>query len=162
MEQNEIIRAGINEIKKLNSLLAITNKILGIDFRKLHIIYLDDHRIFRRGMEVEIKKKLPNVFLKEFVQNEQALIYIEESLKNKKPIDLVITDYNHPGPNGLIFAKAVREFQSYYSTKFPIVLITMCIEDEFLIKAVREDIFDAYFPKFVEAELVINFIKNHT
>lgn len=162
MDQNGIIKYQTGQLQKLNNVLAITNKILEIDFRILHIIYLDDHRIFRHGCIHELKKKLPNILSKEFTYNETALNYIEECLKNEVRIDLIITDYNHPGPNGLIFAQEVREMQNFYSIRVPIMLLTMCCEDELLFKATREGVFDVYFLKSAHPEEFIDFVKKNT
>lgn len=162
MYQQGIIKYQAGQLQKLNDVLAITNKILEIDFRNLQIVYLDDHRIFRGGVERCLKKKLPNIFIKEFTYNTPALSYIEDCFKNKVKIDLIIIDYNHPGLNGLCFAIAVREIQKQYLIKTPIMLITMREGDELLHKATREGVFDVYFPKSVHPEELINFIKSNT
>lgn len=117
MDQKEIIEYQSGQLLKLKNVLAITNKIFEIDFRSLHIIHLDDHNIFRAGLRLSLKEKMPNIIIKEFLDNTPALIYIEECFKNAERNDLIITDYNHPGPNGLIFAKAVRKIQNDYCVK---------------------------------------------
>ncbi len=162
MYQNGIIKYQPGQLQKLKNVLAITNKILEIDFRKLHIIYLDDHRIFRQACINELKKKLPNIVSKEFTYNDTALDYIENCFKNEVRIDLIITDFNHPGPIGLIFAQKVRELQKFYSIRIPIMLFTMRGEDEFLFKATREGVFDVYFPKSAQPEELIDFVKKNT
>lgn len=162
MDQNKIIVYNTGQLQKLNNVLAVTNKILGIDFRILHIVYLDDHRIFRKGVKRCLKKQLPNIFFEEFTYNTPALYYVEECFKNKVKIDLIITDYNHPGPNGLLFAQEVRKMQNYYFTIVPIMLLTMRMGDDLLEKAVEDGIFEVYFPKSVQPEDLSNFIKSNT
>lgn len=162
MEQNKIVKYQPGQLQKLNNVLSITNKILEIDFRKLFIVHLDDHRIFRKGVKLCLIKKLPNILIEEFPTNDEALNFIADCYKQNKNIDLIITDFNHPGPNGLIFGKEVRELEKRFSIKTPIMLLTMCWEHPTLIDATEKGIFDVYFPKSVEPDDIINFIKNKT
>jgi len=162
MYQQGIIKYQTGQLQKLDNVLAITNKILEIDFRNLRIVHLDDHNIFRAGLRLSLKEKLPNILIKEFLDNEPALNYIEDCFKNKERIDLIITDYNHPGANGLIFAQEVRELQKYYSISIPVMLFTMRGEEELLFKATREGVFDVYFLKSAQPEELIDFVKRNT
>lgn len=162
MEQNKIIKYQAGQLQKLNNVLGLTNKILEIDFRKLFIIHLDDHRIFRQGVKMCLVKKLPNIVIKEFPINAEALDFIGNCHKNNTHIDLIITDFNHPGPNGLLFGKQVRELEKEFSIQTPIMMLTMCWEHPPLIEATKEGVFDIYLPKSVEADDIINFVKKKT
>ena len=136
--------------------------IHSIDFRELFIVHLDDHQIFRDGVRFYLAKKFPNILFKDFPTNEGALNFIADCYREKKNIDLIITDFKHPGPNGLIFGKEVRKLQKRFSIKTPIMLFTMCWEHPPLIEATAIGIFDAYLPKSVEIDVIIDFIKSKT
>ncbi|MDH7462153.1 response regulator [Chitinophagaceae bacterium 26-R-25] len=159
MNQNKIVKYQAGQLQRLSNVLSITNKILDIDLRKLFIIHLDDHSLFRKGVKISLLKKLPNIQIKEFSRNDGALEFIASSYKDNKKIDLIITDFNHPGPNGLIFAKEVRELEKKFNVKTPIMLFTMRWEDSSLIEATKAGIFDGYFPKSAELDGIISFIK---
>ena len=104
----------------------MSDKIHSIDFRELFIVHLDDHQMFRDGVRFYLAKKFPNILIKDFPTNEGALNFIADCYREGKNIDLIITDFNHPGPNGLIFGKEVRKLQKRFSIKTPIMLLTMC------------------------------------
>jgi DNA-binding NarL/FixJ family response regulator len=84
-----------------------------------------DHRIFREGLKLYLIKKLPNIVIEEFSYNKQSLLFIANCFRENKKIDLIITDFNHPGPNGLIFGRHVRELEKQHFIQIPIMLITM-------------------------------------
>ena len=115
---------------------------------------------FREGVKQCLLEKMPNVLIEEFPDNEQAFYYVNECFNNKKKIDLIITDFNHPG-NGFVFAKTVRELQRSFPIKIPIMLITMYPEETFT-NAISDGIFDIYYPKSIAPEYIISFVKDHT
>ena len=57
MKQNDIMRYDAAQLQKLNNVISITNMLLEIDLRKLHIIHLDDHRIFQRRCKTMFVRK---------------------------------------------------------------------------------------------------------
>ncbi len=136
------------------------DKQIDIEAKELHIVHLDDHQIFLKGLSMLVEKRYPNCIIKPFPENTSALDYISKCFKEDKHLDLIITDYNHPGANGLLFAIQVRKLEKIYAKKTPILLLTMRWEDEELFQATKEGIFDAYFPKSAEEESLISFIKN--
>ncbi len=161
MEQNKLIKYQSGQLQKLNNIFALTNKVLEIDLRKLFIVHLDDHSIFRNGVKLCLLKKLPNIVIEEFGTNEPALNFIDDCLTKNIIIDLIITDFKHPGPNGLEFAQEVRKLEIKYKMRIPIMLITMYFETPLLIQATKDGIFDIYFHKTVEPNDIIEFIKNY-
>lgn len=162
MEENKIVRYEKGQIQKFNSTISLTNKLLGIDYRNLFVVYLDDHKIFRRGVKIELLKKLPNLEMTEFIENESALLFINECFQKRKRIDLIITDYNHPGDNGFVFAKKIRELERTFFVRTPIIMLTMRMGDEIMEKAVTEAIFDSYFTKNIAPNKLVELVKTIT
>jgi len=93
-----------------------------------HIVHLDDHRIFRKGVKQAcIDNFFPNAKLIEFAEGYEAFIYVANHLSDPDPIDLIITDINHPGFDGLTFVPLVRYLEKLYRKEkpIPIIVITM-------------------------------------
>lgn len=126
---------------------------------RLHIIHLDDHSLFRDGMKMTIDVYYPDADFKNFIGSQPALNYLEECHDNKKQIDFIITDYNHLGDNGLVFAEKVRLLEKKYSVRTPILLFTMVIKNTEFQMALEDKIIDKYFSKASTQEQIINFIK---
>ena len=163
MGKNKIIKYEKGQLQKLNETISLTNKLLGIDYRNLFVVHLDDHRITgRRVVKITLIEKLPNIQIAEFVENMSALSFIKECFQKRKRIDLIITDYNHPGENGLVFANKVRELEFAYSIKIPIILLTMRWGDEILNEATKLGIFSIYKPKSIDPDELVGIVKNLT
>lgn len=82
--------------------------------REIFIVHLDDHRLFREGMKKCLQEYLPKLQTEGFDNNEKALEFIENCLVNKRRIDFVISDINHPGENGIVFARKFRALSRAY------------------------------------------------
>lgn len=123
----------------------------------MQIIHLDDHKIFREGIKTCIQKAYPDIIFQEFSDNQNALRYINTCFQNSHRINLIITDYNHFGNDGLEFAMDIRKLEKVYGLKTPIMLLSMT-DDEVLRTATRDGLFDVYFTKAVECSQIINFI----
>ena len=94
--------------------------------RKIKIVYLDDHSVYRNGVQACIDPNKERFFFMHFGHADDALRYIKNSFDNNCKIDLIITDYNHPGINGYQFAKEVRALEKLHNKKTPIFLISFC------------------------------------
>lgn len=58
------------------------------------------------------------------------------------------------------FAKGVKEIEKMFLIQTPIMILTMCWENEMLTQATKEGLIDVYFPKNIETEQLIKFVKN--
>lgn len=122
------------------------------------IIHLDDHTLFKRGVQLCFQEHLPNAEIINFSNNDDALSFINSSIKREKRIDLIITDFNHLGDNGYEFALQVRKLEEKHSNKIPIILLSM--NNEFL-QMTEDGVFDVYIHKSMECEELVSLIKNN-
>ncbi len=94
-----------------------------------HIVFIDDHKIFREGIKRAcLKDHFPNARLIEFAEGNEAFMYVARHLEGKQPaIDLIITDIRHPGFDGLTFIPLLRHLEKLKGrgNSIPIVVITM-------------------------------------
>ncbi len=95
-----------------------------IDYRPLHILHLDDQKLFATGVEKIITVAFPLARITNIKNGYEALGFVVNSLSNSVIIDLIITDYNHPGLNGVEFCKNVRVIERSHG-KIPIIFLTM-------------------------------------
>lgn len=145
MENNEIKKFEGGLIKQVNNALGVTNKLLSINLRPLRISHLDDHILYAKGISNCILKKFPNATFKNIQDGDKALEYVINCFENIQLLDLIITDINHPGLNGIDFSKAVREKEKSLK-KIPIIFITM-IDTEDIIKDAETIPFIKYLSK---------------
>ena len=63
----------------------------------------------------------------QFRHPDEALAYIETSFQINNTVDIIITDYSHPGLNGYEFACAVKDLEIKYGRtyKLPVLMISM-------------------------------------
>ena len=117
------------------------------------IIHLDDHNIFLTGAQKVLKNDFHRLYYLCFQETGRALRYIENSIEEDCPIDLIITDLNHPGLNGYGFARQIRFMEQQHSRKTPILLLTMSTEDHpLVVQGLKEKVFDFYLPKYSSVE----------
>ncbi len=123
----------------------------------MHIIHLDDHTLFRKGLKKCLTAVFSYLHIESFSDNASALENVQHCLVINKKIDCIITDYNHPGDNGLEFAKAIRTIEKEYNCHIPIMMLTM--RGDILLKQAESDgILDAYFTKDIPCEEITSFI----
>lgn len=118
------------------------------------IIHLDDHEIFSTGLKQGCLNKLNFPFLYlHFTDSDNCLQYINNSILLGAPIDLLITDFNHPGLHGYEFALEVRRLCQEAFEYIPILLISMAgLDKEGILKGIEEHLFDKYLPKSSSSE----------
>ncbi|WCL49273.1 hybrid sensor histidine kinase/response regulator [Leptospira sp. GIMC2001] len=87
------------------------------------LLTLDDNPNFRKFFHDQLAEILPEYLIIQKDSGEQAL----EQLKSLK-VDLIFTDYQMPGMDGLDFSYRVRQMDAYKETK--IFLITSYLETE--------------------------------
>jgi DNA-binding NarL/FixJ family response regulator len=132
MKNNELIKHKADLVKHVGYTVNITNKLISVDLRILNILHLDDHLLYASGISICIKKKFPNVIIKNIQNGDEALKYVSFCMNNKHTLDLIITDINHPGLNGLDFANAVRLIEKDFINNIPIIFITM-VDDQSIV-----------------------------
>ena len=94
------------------------------------ILIVDDEEKVALGLRDSLER-LPNCEVTVATGSEQAL-----KLFQQQPFDLLITDYNMPGANGITLATRIR--QSYSQTV--IIMITACASDALYEQAARVSI----------------------
>lgn len=124
----------------------------------MHILHLDDHNLFRKGVEKCLTESFNHLHIQAFSDNTTALEYVQHCRLSNNKIDVIITDYNHVGGNGLTFAEAVRTIEKEYKDKTLIIMLTMR-DDEELKQATANGILDAYFTKDIPCEDLVDFIR---
>lgn len=130
--------------------------------RNLTIIHLDDHSLFANGMKIGVKERFfPNSDWKHFIHPDAALSFIEDKFGRNESINIIITDILHPGKNGYEFGKAIRDLEAEYNMfRIPIIVVSMCpAENHFVQSGLAEKLFDRYFPKSTECDIMGNYMK---
>lgn len=130
--------------------------------RKLTIIHLDDHSLFANAMKIGVKERFfPNSDWKHFIHPDAALSFIEDKFGRNESINIIITDILHPGLNGYEFAKAIRDLEAEYNMfRIPIIVVSICPADNHFVQSgLAEKLFDRYFPKSTEGDIMGMYIK---
>ena len=154
MEENKIVKYEGGVIKRISNQIGVTNKLLAINLRQLNILHLDDHILYAKGVTKNCtNKKFPNA-ITEYAQNgDKAFEYVINCLENKDPLDLIITDFAHPGLNGIDFANAVRIKEIDYSKKIPILFLTLR-DQKSLVQRIEEIPFVKFLSKTSPCEKI--------
>lgn len=124
--------------------------------RKYHIIHVDDHSLITVGIGNLSGKIIQGCEFKAFGDGDIALDYIRNSMEKNEAIDLLITDFVHPGLDGYEFAKAIRRLEKKNKLQpLPILLLTMLSDTQPMIrKGLKQGIFNKYLPLIAsESEL---------
>jgi DNA-binding NarL/FixJ family response regulator len=123
-------------------------------------LHLDDHHLFTKGINQLLASRFDvNYF--SYQSPIVALKDIQKHLFNDIHVDLVITDYNHPGITAYEFAGEIRKLENNYFRKFPIILLTMMNKHHPEIeKGIHDQTFDTYFRKDVDPETFLRSIYN--
>lgn len=125
---------------------------------RARIIYLEDHTLFRGPV---INKCIKGLFssadINEFDNGDSAWNYIENEIKNKNKIELVITDIIHPGLQGHELSKRIRFYEEQTKSGYhiPIVILSMVPETNYP-ELMASKIIDAYLSKAMAEEEIIN------
>lgn len=111
-----------------------------------HIVHLDDHELITKGIATLLKKIFPTCIFHAYTDADKAWEFIESFILKGNKIDLVITDFIHPGPNGYEFATNIRALEIKTAVQpIPIVLLTMIDKtDRLIIKGLKTKIFTSY------------------
>lgn len=97
----------------------------------LNILYIEDEKNIKENIEKTLKLMVSNVFSCENIEDAKKI------LKNKR-IDLIISDINLPGQNGLAFIEMLRECNNIT----PVILLSAYTQKDYLLKATRLKLVD--------------------
>jgi len=91
------------------------------------VLYVEDDLIFQKNI-IEI---LNNFFKKILIASNGDEAY-DIYISHQNEIDLIITDINMPNTNGIIFSKAIRE----YDKNLPIVIVSAYTKTDYLLDSI--------------------------
>ena len=159
MKKNRLITYKAGLLESEEDVISFTNKLLSVDLRAINILHLDDHLLYSTGVTNCILKKFPNAMFKYIQNGDKALEYVSNCIDNNKTIDLIITDFNHPGLNGLEFAYAVRKIEEISTKRIPILFITLVDNKSLKIK-IEKIPFSKYLCKIAYCTEINSAIEN--
>lgn len=129
--------------------------------KELFIVHFDDQQLFRDGVRITVEKERP--FFKIHPLNEyySGLNYISECLEKNVEIDVVISDFNHPGPNGYEFALEAKRIAKTYGKELPVILLSMSnLENPKIVKGLEEEVFNKHLTKEANSDEIIKTIES--
>ena len=130
-----------------------------INSREIRIVHFDDHSLFRTGLKNAIEKTRNDFKIYGIDEYYSALKYISDCFYKNIQIDLVITDFNHPGPNGYVFANEVKHIARMHDKDLPVILLTMStIENPIIVQGLEENIFNTHLTKVSDSPEIIEAI----
>jgi len=97
----------------------------------LNILYVEDEKNIRENIEKTLRLMVSNVFSCENIEEAKKIIENER-------IDLIISDINLPGQNGLDFVEMLRECNNIT----PVILLSAYTQKDYLLKATRLKLVD--------------------
>ncbi|MGQ9501491.1 MAG: response regulator [Anaerolineae bacterium] len=115
----------------------------------LRVIFVDDHPVFRDGLRVRLSAEEDIEVVAELGNGEEAFASVQELSP-----DVVITDVNLPGMNGL---QLVRELRAV-DCKAACIVVTAYDDEEQMYHALRAGAL-AYFSKDVAADHIVAAIR---
>jgi CheY-like chemotaxis protein len=83
--------------------------------------------MFQNGMQRAITDITDDYRIIHFQHPDEALNYIETSFEIDNPVDIIISDYNHPGMDGYVFAVTVKMLELKYQRKYKIPLLMISL-----------------------------------
>lgn len=129
-------------------------------YGKSCIVHLEDQELYSNSIQHIITTAFPGINYRSFKDVWLALQFIMTRIERGKTIDLIITDFNHPGINGYRFAKLVRELER--GTNIPIILLTMVnLENHLIQEGLKENYFTEYLHKSSSGEDILAAISPH-
>ncbi|OGJ84791.1 MAG: hypothetical protein A2487_20030 [Candidatus Raymondbacteria bacterium RifOxyC12_full_50_8] len=112
----------------------------------MHILIVDDSKTIR-FMLLRLLKELGYDTISEAADVDAALLIIQKS-----PPDLIFSDFNMPGKNGVDFLKAIR--QNPATDKIPFIMVTTFHDKKIIYDAVKAGL-QHYIFKPIEKNLLI-------
>ncbi len=94
----------------------------------MNILIVDDHEMIRRGVRDLLGREYPTAHIQETSEASSTIARL-----TTEPWDLIVLDINLPGRNGLEVLIEARRLRP----NTPVVLLSMCPEEEFAMRAFK-------------------------
>lgn len=160
MKKDELRKYEGGIIQHVGKAINVTNKLLLSPTKKKRIIHLDDHRIITDFVKNCLESEIKELTVIAYRDSDSALSAIENDFENNQTIDMIITDFSHPGLCGYDFAKAVRGIEIKHDKRTTILLFTLHgLGNTFIGKGLEEGIFDKYLSLSVGSDELIEYVK---
>jgi CheY-like chemotaxis protein len=128
----------------------------------LNIVHLDDQPLLCKAVKKCLTQHAMYISYSSFHHSDQALQHIEKRLTSHNKIDVIITDFTHPGISGYFFAREVRKLEAFYSKRHPILLLTMMkLTYPLIEKGLSERTFDQSFNKHIESRVFLKAVERY-
>ena len=114
---------------------------------------------FLDGTRTAILSQYPNANIDEFPSNDKALNRLNALLTNNERLDLIITDFNHLGSNGLEFAQDAKLVYEKYGAKIPIIMVTMRQKGDVITNGLKGSPLDGFLSKASSADDILELIR---
>ena len=122
------------------------------------IIHFDDSLILVNGIKKILLSHFPEADIKTFTQHQVFTAYVFNCLDKGEPIDLIITDFMHPGPNGYELAKAIRDYEQNFDRRTAILLLTIYEQIPGILLGLKENVFDKYISLQEDEGILLEYI----
>ncbi len=124
------------------------------------IIHFDDSLILVNGVKKILLSHFPEADIKTFTHHQFFTAHVFNCLEKGEPIDLIITDFMHPGPNGYELAKAIRDCEQNFNRHTAILLLTMYEPIPEILQGLKEKVFDKYISLKEEEGILLDYIRS--
>jgi DNA-binding NarL/FixJ family response regulator len=130
--------------------------------RRHKIIHLDDHKLVTDCIRDFVLSDVSNCDFMSFNDTNDAFNYIVNLINNNEIIDVFITDFAHPGMNGYVLSKSIRELENKMNRKPMKILLLTMFSNTFpeISRGLEQKIFSGYLSLSTSKEQIINFVKS--
>ena len=129
-------------------------------FKKIFLV--DDDPVTNYIHREVIGMTVPVQEFKEFLNGEDALIYISENIKSLETLDLIFLDINMPRMNGFEFLRAIANFDNGASLRhIPIIMLSSSLNKLDKSKSSKFPNVIAYLTKPLSSEQLKLVIDQH-
>jgi CheY-like chemotaxis protein len=126
-----------------------------------NIIFLDDHTLYSYSMGKLVNEKINKLQFTFFQNGNDAIEYVRVCLKSNKKIDMIISDINHPGLDGIKFSRKVRKMELGSKQHIPILILSFATPSHpILKKGIQDKIMDKFIPKHADSKIVVKYIRS--
>lgn len=112
--------------------------------KKLTILYIEDEKNIRENVKKVLELLCENVFDVENVEDAKSIL-------EKERIDIIISDINLPGTNGLDFVENIRTIDK----TIPVILLSAYTDTKYLLAATKLKLID-YLTKPIDFKILNN------
>lgn len=119
--------------------------------REQIVLLVDDEPDIRDSLQMLLEAGLENI---QVASAESGALALE--ILQRRPVDLIITDYKMPGMNGLEFLQRAQKI----APKTPRILVTAFPDLEIAIRAINEAGIENFFTKPFEPDQVLDVVRS--